>query len=111
MARMVLCVVVACMVVVAPYAEAVTCGQVASGLASCIPYLKTGGTPPPKCCSGVKAIKSLAITPADRKTICGCLKSGYSSSYNPSLAASLPGKCGVSVPYKISPDTDCSKVQ
>ncbi|KAK9068072.1 hypothetical protein SSX86_012183 [Deinandra increscens subsp. villosa] len=111
MAMMVLCVVVACMVVAAPYAEALSCGQVSSSLAPCIGYLTKGGAVPPKCCSGVKGLNNAAKTTPDRQAACGCLKSVSSSisGINPGYAASLPGKCGVSIPYKISPNTDCSK--
>ncbi|KAM0006269.1 Non-specific lipid-transfer protein [Helianthus debilis subsp. tardiflorus] len=71
------------------------------------------GAVPPACCSGVKSLNSAAKTTPDRQTACGCLKSAYSSNsgINAGNAASLPGKCGVSIPYKISPGTDCSKVQ
>ena len=112
MAMMVLCAMVACMVVVAPYAEALTCGQVANSLAPCIGYLTKGGGVPPACCNGVKGLNNAAKTPADRKAACVCLKSASSSISGIDLnnAASLPGKCGVSIPYKISPSTDCSKV-
>lgn len=108
---MVLCAVVAYMVVVAPYAEAISCGQVIGSLTPCMNYLTKGGVVPSACCSGVKGLNSAAKTPVDRQTACGCLKSAYSSNsgINPSNAASLPGKCGVSIPYKISPSTDCSK--
>ncbi|KAM0069676.1 putative plant non-specific lipid-transfer protein/Par allergen [Helianthus debilis subsp. tardiflorus] len=111
MAMMVLCAVVTCMVVVAPYAEALTCGQVSSRLAPCIPYLTKGGAVPPACCSGVKSLNSAAKTTPDRQTACSCIKSAYNSisGINAGNAASLPGKCGVSIPYKISPGTDCSK--
>ncbi|KAL9274938.1 Non-specific lipid-transfer protein 1-like protein [Drosera capensis] len=36
--------------------------------------------------------------------------SGAISGLNLGKAAALPGKCGVRVPYAISPSTDCSKV-
>ncbi|XP_071720062.1 non-specific lipid-transfer protein Lac s 1-like [Rutidosis leptorrhynchoides] len=108
------CMVVACMVVLAPHAEAtITCGQVASSLVPCLIYLRTGNPgPSPGCCNGVKSLNRAAATPADRKTACGCLKSA-SNSYpgiQPAYAASLPGRCGVNIPYKISPNVDCSKV-
>ncbi|KAI3511557.1 hypothetical protein L1887_18712 [Cichorium endivia] len=114
MARMVmtaLFLVVACMVVAAPYAEAITCGQVVSNLVPCLGYLKNGGVVPPGCCSGVTALNNAAKTTPDRQTACGCLKSAYAanSGINPSNAAGLPGKCGVKIPYKISPSTDCTK--
>lgn len=111
MAMMVFCVVVTCMVVAAPYAEAITCGQVVSNLAPCLGYLKNGGAVPSGCCSGVTALNNAAQSTPDRQTACGCLKSAYSanSGINAGNAAALPGMCGVNIPYKISPSTDCSK--
>ncbi|KAI3666835.1 hypothetical protein L6452_41873 [Arctium lappa] len=115
MARMVmrvLCVVVACMAVVAPYAEAITCGQVTSSLVACIGYLTKGGPVPPACCSGVVGLNNAAKTTADRQTTCGCLKGIFAanSAINVGNAASLAGKCGLNIPYKITPTIDCSKV-
>nr|QHD64709.1 non-specific lipid-transfer protein [Oliveria decumbens] len=98
----------------APHAvEGLTCGQVTSSLGQCMGYLKTGGVVPPGCCSGVKTLNGMAKTPLDRKQACTCLKSisGSIKGINYGLAAGLPGKCGVNVPYKISPSTDCSRVQ
>lgn len=115
MARMVmmfLCVVMTCMVLTTPYAEAaISCGQVVSKLAPCVSYLTKGGAVPLPCCSGVKALNDAAKSTPDRQAACSCLKSAYSSNsgINPGNAASLPGKCGVSIPYKISPSTDCTK--
>ena len=105
--------VLACMVVVAPCAEAITCGQVVSSLTSCFGYRTKGGPVPPACCAGVKGLNNAAKSTPDRQTACGCLKGVYASNsgINLSNAASLPGKCGVNIPYKISPSTDCSKVQ
>ncbi|KAJ0691540.1 putative plant non-specific lipid-transfer protein/Par allergen [Helianthus annuus] len=106
-------VMVACMVVSAPHAEAaITCGQVVSKLVSCLGYLQTGGTPTPACCSGVTSLNAAAQSTPDRQAACNCLKSSYSSypGISPANAASLPGKCGVNIPYKISPSTDCSSV-
>ncbi|WOL05498.1 hypothetical protein Cni_G14227 [Canna indica] len=93
-------------------AEAITCGQVASSLRPCVPYV-TGKEPlAAACCSGVRSLKSAAATPADRKTACSCIKSTVAgvSGVKPGLASGLPGKCGVSIPYPISSSTDCSKV-
>nr|GEX61103.1 retrovirus-related Pol polyprotein from transposon TNT 1-94 [Tanacetum cinerariifolium] len=74
----VLCVMVAFMVLSAPYTEAIRCGQVISSLSPCLGYSRSGGAVSGACCSGVKRINSAARTPADRKTACGCLKSAYS---------------------------------
>nr|WOE53363.1 non-specific lipid-transfer protein type 1 [Citrullus colocynthis] len=92
---------------------AVTCGSVASSVGPCISYLK-GSSPgvPAACCSGIKSLKSQASTPNDRRTACTCLKNAATTipGINYGLAAGLPGRCGVSIPYKISPSTDCSRV-
>ena len=104
------CVLVICMVVAGGEA-AISCGQAASALSPCISYLTTGGTmPPAACCSGVKKLSSAATTTADRQAACKCLKnlSTSISGLNLGLASGLPGKCGVSISYKISPSTDCS---
>uniref|UniRef100_A0A803L3E4 Non-specific lipid-transfer protein n=1 Tax=Chenopodium quinoa TaxID=63459 RepID=A0A803L3E4_CHEQI len=100
-----------CMLVAAPHAEAITCGQVTSSITPCMSYLTGVGSPSPACCGGVKSLNSMASTPADRKAACGCLKTaaGAMKSLNMANAASLPGKCGVSIPYPISTSTDCSK--
>ncbi|KAK6778278.1 hypothetical protein RDI58_024996 [Solanum bulbocastanum] len=106
------CIVLLCMVVVAPHAEALTCGQVVSSVTPCLPYL-TGRGPLGGCCGGVKDLLGKAQTTADRQTACTCLKSAASSLRGIDLgkAASLPSTCSVNIPYKISPSTDCSKVQ
>ncbi|KAI3834017.1 hypothetical protein MKX03_003398 [Papaver bracteatum] len=107
-------VLLACIVIVSPYAAegATSCGTVVSKMTPCIPFL-TGGALPPSCCAGLKSLVSAAKTTPDRKTACNCLKSaaGGIPGINYGNAASLPGKCGDSVPYKFSPSTDCTKVQ
>ncbi|KAA8517652.1 hypothetical protein F0562_015126 [Nyssa sinensis] len=109
-------VVMACMVVVAlaPFhAEAaITCNQVRGSLAPCINYLRNGGAVPGNCCNGVRSLSNMAKTTPDRQNACRCLQSAASSmpGIKPILAAGLPGKCSVNIPYKISPSTECSKV-
>lgn len=106
------CAVFMCMVVVAPHAEAaITCSAVTKNIASCVAYLKGGSSPSDACCTGVKTLKNLASTPADKKTACNCLKSAASSIKGlvEKNAAALPDSCGVSISYSISPQTDCSK--
>ncbi|XP_038988319.1 non-specific lipid-transfer protein 1-like [Phoenix dactylifera] len=105
--------VLAVLLVAAPHsANAITCGQVASGVSGCISYARSGGSIPPNCCSGVRGLVSSAKTSADRRTVCNCLKRTASSisGLKPGLVAGIPGKCGVRIPYTISPSTDCSKV-
>lgn len=89
---------------------AITCGSVTATLAPCITYLqKPGATVPPACCTGVKNLNNQAKTTPDRQAACECIKKTVKSISNlnlPTLAA-LPGKCGVNLPYKISPSIDC----
>ncbi|KAJ3704506.1 hypothetical protein LUZ61_008211 [Rhynchospora tenuis] len=91
---------------------AITCGQVASSIAQCMSYARTGqGNPPAQCCSGVKGLNSMATTTTDRQAVCNCLKNlAKGTTVNAGAVAGIPGKCGVSVPYAISTSTDCSKV-
>ncbi|XP_059668134.1 non-specific lipid-transfer protein 1-like [Cornus florida] len=106
-------VVLMCMVVTAPQAEAaVTCGMVVTSLTPCLGYLRSGGPVPAPCCSGIKSLYSAASTPTDRQTACRCMKSAATSVPGISMAnaSGLPGKCGVNIPYKFSPSTDCAKV-
>ncbi|KAK1312307.1 Non-specific lipid-transfer protein 4 [Acorus calamus] len=103
-------VIVACLLVSGPPEAdaAITCGQVVSYISSCLPYARGGGAMPPKCCPGVRALNGAARTTPDRQQACKCIKSlsrGISIRY----ASSIPSKCGLSVPYAISPKTDCNK--
>ncbi|KAG7027534.1 hypothetical protein SDJN02_11548, partial [Cucurbita argyrosperma subsp. argyrosperma] len=94
---------------------AVTCNQVVSYLGACVSYVTGGGTPSATCCSGVQDLNKLASTAADRQAVCGCLESLVKGvSYNAQTlanAAALPAKCGVKLPYKIDPRTDCSTIR
>nr|AFD32272.1 stigma/style cysteine-rich adhesin [Lilium hybrid cultivar] len=94
-------------------ASAITCGQVVSSLTSCLGYARKGGEIPPGCCAGVRTLNNLAKTTPDRKTACNCLKSLVNPSLglNANIVAGIPGKCGVSIPYPISMQTDCNKVR
>ncbi|KAG6395483.1 hypothetical protein SASPL_146128 [Salvia splendens] len=98
---------------IAPPSEAaISCGTVISYLQACLPYVTNRG-PLGRCCGGVKGLYGAAKTTPDRQAVCTCLKSlaGSTSGVNFGKAAGLPSQCGVSIPYKISPSTDCSKVK
>ncbi|KAK4724640.1 hypothetical protein R3W88_027419 [Solanum pinnatisectum] len=112
MVSKIVCFVFLCMVVVAPHAEAMSCGQVSSSLAPCVPYLQGRG-PLGGCCGGVKSLLGAAKTPEDRRTACTCIKSVANAvkGLDTGRAAGLPSTCGVNIPYDISPSVDCSKVQ
>ncbi|KZV55795.1 non-specific lipid-transfer protein 2-like [Dorcoceras hygrometricum] len=88
---------------------AMGCGTVVSDLTPCLPYVTNRG-PLGGCCGGVKALYNAAKTTPDRQSVCNCLKT-MAAAYpiNLDKAAGLPGQCGVNIPYKISPSTDCSK--
>ncbi|KAH6809229.1 lipid transfer protein 12 [Perilla frutescens var. frutescens] len=111
-----MCTVVIAAVLIAavapPCEAALGCGTVVSYLNPCLSYL-TGKGPLGGCCGGVKGLYNAAKTTPDRQSICNCLKSlsGSYSGVNLGKAAALPGQCGVNIPYKISPSTDCSKVK
>nr|WBK62786.1 LTP3 [Colobanthus quitensis] len=59
-----------CIMMSAPLAtEAITCGQVASGVSGCMGYLKGSvrGAPPSGCCNGIRGLAGAAKTAADKK--------------------------------------------
>ncbi|KAK8926563.1 hypothetical protein KSP39_PZI018599 [Platanthera zijinensis] len=89
----------------------ISCGQVLSPLEPCLNYILGRGALPPQCCGGVRSLNAAAKTTPDRQTACGCLKTlaAQIPNFKPGLAAGLPGKCGVSIPYPISTTTDCTK--
>ncbi|KAL0413792.1 UNVERIFIED_CONTAM: Non-specific lipid-transfer protein 2 [Sesamum radiatum] len=69
------------------------------------------------CIVLIAAVLAVAVAPRaqttpDRQSVCSCLKSlaGSYKDVDLNKAAGLPGQCGVNIPYKISPSTDCSKV-
>nr|XP_009778826.1 PREDICTED: uncharacterized protein LOC104228120 [Nicotiana sylvestris] len=84
-----------------------------SSLQPCIGYVLGGGTLPPECCSGLKSLISIAKTRPDRQSFCSCAKGAASSTTPEELARAngLAGRCHARVPFKISPDMDCSKAQ
>ncbi|KAM7262863.1 hypothetical protein ACFE04_000546 [Oxalis oulophora] len=93
---------------------AVTCGQVVQYLTPCIQYVANGGKVPDNCCNGIRTLWKSANNTPDRVGVCKCLKQAINgipySAYNLNLAAGLPAKCGVNLPYKINPSTNCDRV-
>ncbi|KAF8402489.1 hypothetical protein HHK36_010577 [Tetracentron sinense] len=110
-------IMMACVLLSAPHVKRakakanISCGTVINHITPCLNYLQKGGTPPGACCAGVKAVNSEAKTTPDRKATCACLKDAASMvpGLKPDLMKSLPAKCGVNIPFIISPDTDCSQ--
>ncbi|KAK1321956.1 Non-specific lipid-transfer protein 2B [Acorus calamus] len=87
---------------------AISCGQVVKYISPCIAYAQKGGAISPGCCSGIRGLNSAARTTPDRQQACSCLKS-IARGANPSYARSIPSKCGINIPYSISPNIDCTK--
>ncbi|XP_038684108.1 non-specific lipid-transfer protein A-like [Tripterygium wilfordii] len=97
---------------VKPGEAVVSCGQVESSLGACMQYLISGNNLTPACCEGVKNLKAITPTTADRQTACNCLKQAAAKFPNiiPDAASSLPQKCGVDTSIPISKNIDCTKV-
>ena len=113
-AQLVVVVLVAVMLLVAPYTAdaAISCGTVNSALGPCLAYARGGAGPSTACCSGVKRLAGAAQNTADRRTACNCLKNVVKSSgIKAGNAASIPSKCGVSIPYPISPSVNCNTIR
>ncbi|KAM7512279.1 hypothetical protein LguiB_011154 [Lonicera macranthoides] len=91
---------------------AITCSVVVKYMNPCVNYLKSGsGLPPSACCSGATTLFAAVTTTADKQTACNCLKTvSKSTSVNVQLAKALPGNCGISLSFSISPTVDCSKI-
>ncbi|CAN4125942.1 unnamed protein product [Withania somnifera] len=87
----------------------ITCGQVDTNLAPCVPFLTQGGEPGAACCSGVKTLSGLAQSTDVRRTACNCLKAAANRYANlkDDAAQALPGKCGVSLNIPISRTVNC----
>ncbi|KAM0933185.1 putative plant non-specific lipid-transfer protein/Par allergen [Dioscorea sansibarensis] len=90
---------------------AIQCSDVLKEISPCTSYLKSGsGSPSSACCSGISKLNSAASTSADKKAACKCLLSA-AQKIKPDAAAAkgLPSSCGISLPYTISVNIDCSK--
>ncbi|CAN6359729.1 unnamed protein product [Urochloa humidicola] len=96
-----------------PVGAALSCSTVYNTLMPCLGYVQSGGTVPRACCSGISSLVSGARTTPDRRAICTCLKNvaaGAAGGPYISRAAGLPGRCGVPLPYKLSPNMNCNSI-
>ncbi|KAA8515743.1 hypothetical protein F0562_018646 [Nyssa sinensis] len=101
------------LLLLAPASEAaIVCSDVVKDVRPCLSYLQSGsGAPPAGCCAGVKALASATSTTADKQAACNCLQAASKKlTIKPELAKALPGSCGISLPFTISPNIDCSKI-
>ncbi|WJX43361.1 hypothetical protein P8452_30474 [Trifolium repens] len=111
------CMAIVCLVTFGPKAEAaVSCGQVVNNLTPCVSYIIYGGNAvPAQCCNGVRNLNNMAQNTPDRRAVCNCIKNAVSSSgftytrFNLDIVAGIPSKCGVNIPYQISPNTNCNR--
>ncbi|TVU27274.1 hypothetical protein EJB05_29874 [Eragrostis curvula] len=116
MARLAIVAVVAVLAVLVASetaSAAISCGQVTSAITPCLTYaMGRASSPSTQCCAGVRSLNSQASSTADRRAACSCLKNMAGAARGVSMgnAASIPGKCGVSVSMPISTTVDCSKV-
>ncbi|KAL6876435.1 hypothetical protein ACP4OV_013007 [Aristida adscensionis] len=88
----------------------IQCPDVLNDMDPCLNYLQAkDDNPSTECCAGVTTLAGDADTQAERRATCECLKSAYYQ-FNGVLsrAQALPSECGISLPYPISPDVDCS---
>ncbi|KAJ8751319.1 hypothetical protein K2173_016503 [Erythroxylum novogranatense] len=89
----------------------ITCERVTMLLSPCISYGVMGGVVAPGCCEGLKALDDAEKSTEDRQAACTCVKNG--ASMIPGLdydrVNELPGLCGTTCPYRVTPDLDCSK--
>lgn len=95
---------------VKPGQAAVSCGNVASALTQCVPYLTgTVTAPATECCNGVKRLVASVTTTQDKRQACNCVKQAASRYQNlkDAAASALPGKCGVSLGYPVSRTFNC----
>ncbi|CAA0830590.1 Non-specific lipid-transfer protein 4 [Striga hermonthica] len=90
---------------------AITCDFVLRSLSPCLGYLRRGGSVPPACCAGGRSLFNAVATTPDLQAGCRCVKILVPNvGANPVYVNSLPGICGIKIPYKYSPSLDCSKV-
>ncbi|GAU29985.1 hypothetical protein TSUD_160700 [Trifolium subterraneum] len=111
------CLAMICLVWSIPSANAtLSCGQIKMTLLPCLGYVMTPGPPgatvPGPCCNGVRTVNDEAKTTIDRQDTCKCLQTLRNTpGANFDAVAAIPDKCGVNLPYKITPDIDCNSVK
>ena len=93
--------------------QAVNCVDVDKSLVKCISYL-TGAVPLPAegCCDGVKQLKGMVATTADRRQACTCVKTAAAKYQNikDDAVSALPTKCGTPLSFPISKNINCDTI-
>jgi hypothetical protein len=88
-----------------------SCAEITTLLAPCIPYAIIGGTVPTVCCEAITTLDDNSNTVEEDRAACSCIMSGLSliPGINYDLVSTLPEKCNHTCPYTITATTDCSK--
>ncbi|AES79814.2 Lipid transfer protein [Medicago truncatula] len=106
------CLTVICLVLgISMTNAALSCPQVQLTVVPCLGYLRNPGpSVPAPCCNGLRGLNNQAKTTPERQSVCRCLKTTAQSlsGLNVPALATLPKKCGVNLPYKISTAIDCN---
>ncbi|KAE9622294.1 hypothetical protein Lal_00036984 [Lupinus albus] len=92
----------------------IPCGKIQVKLLPCLGYARgPGGPAPGQCCNGLRALNNEAKTTPDRQGACKCIKTTVLGvpGINLATVAAIPSKCGINLPYKISPNIDCNTVR
>uniref|UniRef100_A0A0D9WQZ8 Non-specific lipid-transfer protein n=1 Tax=Leersia perrieri TaxID=77586 RepID=A0A0D9WQZ8_9ORYZ len=95
-------------------ADEVSCSDVISTVSPCLGFLQGDEDHPSgECCDGLSGLVAAAATTEDRQAACECLKSaaGQFTAVEAAPTRDLPADCGLSLPYTLSPDVDCSQIE
>ncbi|KAL3627444.1 hypothetical protein CASFOL_028807 [Castilleja foliolosa] len=85
-----------------------SCTQAVEYLMPCQSFLMGIGEITPTCCQGAQALAKATVSPADRKSVCQCLKQiALSINVNVDKAKKLPELCNIKVPVPLQPDVNC----
>lgn len=94
-------------------AEAFSCANIMPAVAQCASFA-TGRVVQPSggCCNELGRLPGMTRTTADRRQACNCLKqiAPQYPSAKASLLLALRQKCGVTLPFSITRNTDCNRV-
>ncbi|KAK3218929.1 hypothetical protein Dsin_012899 [Dipteronia sinensis] len=89
----------------------VTCEQITMWLTPCIGYGVLGCVVLAACYEGLKTTIAAKKTKKDRQLGCNCVKNVAAKipGLNYDRVNEIPGICGTTIHYKITPDLDCTK--
>ncbi|ESW15368.1 hypothetical protein PHAVU_007G067200 [Phaseolus vulgaris] len=90
----------------------IECSTITQLFSACSMFI-TNGSPDPipgsPCCDAMFGVNNIANTADNRQYVCRCLMDLIDTfSSNASAIGILPGLCGISLGFKMDPNTDCS---